>query len=96
MAGVTQARPLGAQVRAGSGRQIRDTAWLRSGMEACVFLVGAPVFNTGERRYPSLAGSIPVRLRHAFAALEPGLLYRTAMSSSDVERVRAVMLLCTS
>ena len=31
--------------------------------EAYVFLVGTPVFNTGERRYPSLAGSIPVRLR---------------------------------
>jgi hypothetical protein len=69
-----QARPLDAQVRAGSGRQIRANASLRSWMEACVFLVGAPVFNTGERRYPSLAGSIPVRLRHVtFAALEPRL-----------------------
>ena len=67
------ARPLSAQVRAGSGRQIRDVAWLLSGLEACVFLVGAPVFNTGERRYPSLAGSIPVRLRHVtFAPLGPG------------------------
>ena len=28
-----------------------------------MFLVGTPVFNTGERRQPSLAGSIPVRLR---------------------------------
>ena len=38
-----------------------------------MFLVGAPVFNTGERRHPSLAGSIPVRLRHVtFAPLEPG------------------------
>ena len=33
--------------------------------EAYAFLVGVPVFNTGERRYPSLAGSIPVRLRFA-------------------------------
>lgn len=27
-------------------------------------LVAGPVFNTGERQYLSLAGSIPVRLRH--------------------------------
>jgi hypothetical protein len=68
-----QGCPLSARVRAGSGRQLRDNAWLASRMEACVFLVGAPVFNTGERRHPSLAGSIPVRLRHVtFAPLEPG------------------------
>jgi hypothetical protein len=66
-------RPLSARVRTGSSRQIRDIGWLPSGLEACVFLVGAPVFNTGERRHPSLAGSIPVRLRHVtFAPLEPG------------------------
>ena len=31
--------------------------------EAYAFLVGAPVFNTGEGRYPVLVGSIPIRLR---------------------------------
>ncbi len=31
--------------------------------EAYAFLVGAPVFKTGEGRHPVLAGSIPVRLR---------------------------------
>jgi hypothetical protein len=68
-----QGCPLSARVRAGSGRQLRDNAWLASRMEACVFLVGAPVFNTGERRHPSLAGSIPVRLRRVtFVGLEPG------------------------
>ena len=33
------------------------------GGEAYAFLVGAPVFNTGEGRYPVLVGSIPIRLR---------------------------------
>ena len=33
-------------------------------VEAYAFLVGAPVFNTGEGRYPVLVGSIPIRLRH--------------------------------
>ncbi len=32
--------------------------------EAYAFLVGAPVFKTGEGRYPVLVGSIPIRLRH--------------------------------
>ena len=32
--------------------------------EASGFLVGPPVFNTGETEYLGLAGSIPVRLRH--------------------------------
>ena len=36
------------------------SSWCR---EAYAFLVGAPVFKTGEGRYPVLAGSIPVRLR---------------------------------
>ena len=35
---------------------------LRAG-EAYAFLVGAPVFNTGEGRHPVLVGSIPIRLR---------------------------------
>ncbi len=35
--------------------------------EAYAFLVGASAFKAGERRHPSLAGSIPVRLRHACA-----------------------------
>src|SRR3954449_9428130 len=39
------------------------TMSLSGGKEAYAFLVGAPVFKTGERRHPSLAGSIPVRLR---------------------------------
>ena len=34
-------------------------------MEASGRLVGPPVFKTGERPIWSLAGSIPVRLRHA-------------------------------
>jgi hypothetical protein len=29
-----------------------------------VFLVGTPVFKTGEGRYPVLVGSIPIRLRY--------------------------------
>ncbi len=33
-------------------------------MEAYGRLVGPPVFKTGERQSLSLAGSIPVRLRH--------------------------------
>ena len=33
--------------------------------EAYAFLVGAPVFKTGEGRYPVLVGSIPIRLRRA-------------------------------
>ena len=33
--------------------------------EAYAFLVGAPVFKTGEGEHLVLAGSIPVRLRHA-------------------------------
>jgi hypothetical protein len=37
-----------------------------SSLEAYVSLVGSPVFKTGERRYPPLAGSIPVRLRQVF------------------------------
>lgn len=32
--------------------------------EAYAFLVGAPVFKTGEGRHPVLVGSIPIRLRH--------------------------------
>ena len=35
----------------------------RLSREAYAFLVGAPAFKAGERRHPSLAGSIPVRLR---------------------------------
>ena len=42
-----------------SGRSLR----LHAG-EASGFLVGPPVFNTGEAEYLGLAGSIPVRLRH--------------------------------
>src|SRR5437764_7364373 len=34
-----------------------------SGAEASGYLVGPPVFKTGERRAAALAGSIPVRLR---------------------------------
>ena len=34
-------------------------------MEASGHLVGSPVFKTGEVEYLGLAGSIPVRLRHA-------------------------------
>ena len=34
--------------------------------EAYAFLVGAPVFKTGEADHLGLAGSIPVRLRHKF------------------------------
>ena len=33
--------------------------------EAYAFLVGAPVFKTGEGRHPVLVGSIPIRLRRA-------------------------------
>lgn len=40
-------------------------------MEASGFLVGPPVFNTGETEYLGLAGSIPVRLRHTFVGLVP-------------------------
>jgi len=66
-------------------------------MEACVFLVGVPVFNTGERRHPSLAGSIPVRLRHVTVPdIRSRPVYRTRMSSSDADRVRAVMPPCMS
>ena len=32
-------------------------------MEASEFLVGSPVFKTGEAEHLGLAGSIPVRLR---------------------------------
>lgn len=35
-----------------------------SSVEASGFLVGPPVFKTGEAEYLGLAGSIPVRLRH--------------------------------
>ena len=37
---------------------------VKSGAEASGFLVGPLVFKTSERRAASLAGSIPVRLRH--------------------------------
>jgi hypothetical protein len=38
--------------------------WVESGPEASGFLVVPLVFKTSERRAASLAGSIPVRLRH--------------------------------
>ena len=38
---------------------------IRSAAEASGCLVAPPVFKTGERRAASLAGSIPVRLRHS-------------------------------
>ena len=37
---------------------------IRNTLEAYGRLVGPPVFKTGERQILSLAGSIPVRLRH--------------------------------
>ena len=41
-----------------------EPARLSSGPEASGFLVGPAVFKTDERATSSLAGSIPVRLRH--------------------------------
>ena len=35
--------------------------------EVYAFLVGVPVFKTGETEYLGLAGSIPVHLRHRMA-----------------------------
>ena len=43
----------------------------RPSREAYAFLVGAPAFKAGERRYPSLAGSIPVRLRSVLSPPRP-------------------------
>lgn len=40
-------------------------------LEASGFLVGPPVFNTGETEHLGLAGSIPVRLRHLVAGVAP-------------------------
>ena len=37
--------------------------WVGSAAEASGFLVGPPVFKTGEAEQLGLAGSIPVRLR---------------------------------
>lgn len=46
-------------------------------MEASGFLVGPPVFNTGEAEYLGLAGSIPVRLRHTYlGSLTPATAHR--------------------
>ena len=39
------------------------------GTEASGFLVGPPVFNTGEAEHLGLAGSIPVRLRRPVQVL---------------------------
>jgi hypothetical protein len=47
----------------GDLRTIAPTVGLVATGEAYAFLVGAPVFKTGERRHPSLVGSIPIRLR---------------------------------
>ena len=41
-------------------------------MEASGFLVGPPVFKTGEAEYLGLAGSIPVRLRHTLVPATDG------------------------
>ena len=47
--------------------------WVGSAAEASGFLVGPPVFKTGEAEYLGLAGSIPVRLRQMSSpALEEG------------------------
>lgn len=62
--------------------------------EAYAFLVGAPVFNTGERRYPSLASSIPVRLRFGSMHLrrdhggESDLVYLEIRGIQDLLRAR--------
>ncbi len=52
-------------------------------MEASGFLVGPPVFNTGEAEHLGLAGSIPVRLRHTSAGNVP------AREGAQVKRVLA-------
>jgi hypothetical protein len=44
--------------------------------EASGRLVGPPVFKTGERPIRSLAGSIPVRLRHSSDVEEANLFQR--------------------
>ena len=44
-----------------------EASTLMLGVEASGFLVGPPVFNTEEAEHLGLAGSIPVRLRHAEA-----------------------------
>lgn len=45
---------------------------VKSGSEASGFLVVPLVFKTRERRAASLAGSIPVRLRHQYNRLGGG------------------------
>ena len=60
----------------------------RSG-EAYAFLVGAPVFKTGEGRHPVLAGSIPVRLRSHLRGPEMSLDAAFFTATSDAEAARA-------
>ncbi len=56
-------------------------------MEASGFLVGPPVFNTGEAEYLGLAGSIPVRLRHTSkGAAAPFARTKGALVSEDPRR----------
>src|SRR6185437_16897503 len=52
----------------------RGAESVESSAEASKFLVGFLVFKTSERRAASLAGSIPVRLRHQHRCRGTGLL----------------------
>lgn len=50
------------------------------------FLVGPPVFNTGEAEHLGLAGSIPVHLRHTSRRLRRGPEGSTTVSQDDPRR----------
>ena len=58
-------------------------------MEASGFLVGPPVFNTGETEHLGLAGSIPVRLRHSFEGRVPAT-HEGSPRMSDGDPRRAI------
>ena len=63
-------------------RRVQDLRSLIPHVEASGRLVGPPVFKTGERLIQSLAGSIPVRLRHACENLALSNLHWRALEAN--------------